>query len=154
MEIFADHHCYPKSQAEVPFLVEDLIFCSKVNKYSNLVQFQSFWTLTENSIEIPFLVEELEFCSKVPNIPNYFQASVNHDGNKRKLDRIDEELSATLPERSEISLGRFASSRSRYDKNSAVAYRCKSLNLCSNRADPEKIRKLSCNIWSKLWKNG
>ena len=122
MEIFADHRFYPTSQAEVPFLVEDLIFCSKVKNYSDLVQFHSFWTLTENPVEVPFLVEDLIFCSKVPNvIPNY--SSVNHDGNKRKLDRIDEELSATLPlkaKRSEISPGRFASSRSRYDKNSAA----------------------------------
>lgn len=121
-----DHYPYPipTCQAEVPFLVEDLIFCSKVNNYS-LHQFQSFCT-SLSSKEIPFLVEELQFCSKVgpwPKCPTNYP-SVNQayfENNKRKLDIIDEELST---KRSEISLGRFASSRSRYDKNSA-AYRCK-----------------------------
>ena len=118
-----DHYNYPTCQAEVPFLVEDLIFCSKVTNYSSVLQIQSFYT-SFSCKEIPFLVEELQFFSKVgPKCPNY--PRVNQDENKRKLDIIDEELSATLPtKRSEISLGRFASSRSRYDKNSA-AYRCK-----------------------------
>ena len=87
-----DHYPYPipTCQAEVPFLVEDLIFCSKVNNYS-LHQFQSICT-SLSSKEIPFLVEELQFCSKVgpwPKCPtNYPSVNLNFENNKRKFKEI------------------------------------------------------------------
>ena len=102
---------YPTCQAEVPFLVEDdLGFCSKVNCFLSIEPVQV------HASALPFLVEDLQFCSKVDLSKELisFEPPVLPIAD---LERKSERINDSPPKRSEISPGRFASSRSRYDKN-------------------------------------